>query len=308
MSTPQATNTTQQGSAAQQGSTTNTTQQSSTTCDTCTKCMTIFSQNKIRMLYDGDFVLDTFEKVALRWKDCIVCLFYDEGVESKDWAKIFAISAQRIHGPQMAACNIELSQGVARAFTEIASNGGHPYHWAGLKGYPFILVYRAGVPVGVYSGDSAVEPFVDYCVSLACRYDYFEREILRSGVQVEKNYQMGPSGFYPREDTKLRTKSYEYTNGTSLRDYKKVPISEQGSQLAQAEQQFLSQQSNSVTQQPTVQANSQQQSTTQVNPPVQQTNTEAPAEEEERFQFPPSLSSNEEVSTPQVPRESNEEL
>src|SRR5690606_30094143 len=114
-----------------------------------------------------------------------------------DWGKIFAVSAQRIHGPQMAACNIELSQGVTRAFTEIASNGGHPYHWLGLKGYPFIVVYRQGVPVGVYDGDAAVEPFVDYAVSLACSYNYFERELLRSGVHVETNYQMGPTGFYP---------------------------------------------------------------------------------------------------------------
>lgn len=288
-----ATNASQSKSTTQTPAQTTNTQQASTTCDTCTRSITIFSQNKIRMMYDGDFALDTFEKVALRWKDCIVCLFYDEGPESKDWGKIFSLSAQRVHGPQMAACNIELSQGVARAFTEVASNGGHPYHWAGLKGYPFILVYRAGVPVGVYSGDSAVEPFVDYCVSLACRYDYFEREILRSGVHVEKNYQMGPSGFYPSEENKLRTKSYEYTNGVSIRNYKRVPISEQGSQLAQVEQQLLSQQG----QQP----QSQSQSTVAQQPQQTQEQTVQQVLGETGVPTP------EEVATPSVPRTSTEE-
>lgn len=299
MSATPAKSTTSSTPASTPASTPTSTTTSSTTCDTCTSCKTIFSQSKIKMLYDGDFALDTFEKIALRWKDCIICLFYDEGPESKDWGKIFGISAQRIHGPQLTACNIELSLGVAKAFTEVASNGGHPYHWVGLKGYPFILIYRQGVPVASYSGDSAVEPFVDYCVSLACKHDYYEREILRAGVQLDKNYQMGPTNFYPREDMKMRTKSYEYVNGTSVRDFKRIPISEEGSQLAIAEQKLLTTPV-AITPAPTT-------TPAATIPAPAATTPAAPVESTgEELELPESLRT-EEVRTPEVPKETGEE-
>lgn len=204
----------------------------------------LFSQDSVKELDSSDFLLDSSDKITIKWAECIIVLFYAQNRESKDLVKIFSLSAQQIPGTIMAGCNLMVKRKVAKAFTEVRTDEDHPYHWAGLKGYPFILVYRKGIPRAAYNGDRSVEAIVDWSTTLACKSGYNEHFISVAGVETENDYQMGPTNKYPGDNNvnPVRTKSEEYITGKPIRGYNpKLPISEQNSPLAQREEQLLEQ-------------------------------------------------------------------
>ena len=205
---------------------------------------TFFAQDRVKMLTTSDFALETKDKIALKWDNCLIVLFYGENAESKAYVQIWTIVAQQAAGPVMAACNLIAETQVARAFAELAGMGSHPLQWAAMKGYPFILVYRGGWPTAFYNGERSVQSLVDWSMTLACQANYYERDNYAGGVQVEAAFQMGPIKRYPDEAGKnpIRKYSDQYSTVKPVRGYNpNLPISYQGSPLAQKEIEVLQQ-------------------------------------------------------------------
>lgn len=151
----------------------------------------IFSQAAVVNLHDIDFQLDTENKINLKNKTQMNVLFYTTDVESLNVAKMWLLAAQQTGGgTKFGACNLNEESDVDTAFKDLNSAGNHPFHWAALSGYPFILTYREGMPVGFYNGERSVGAFVNYALILAFKNDYFEKKNLRRGSQVDEDYAM----------------------------------------------------------------------------------------------------------------------
>ncbi len=197
---------------------------------------TLFAQEAVKRLGSDNFMLSDPLKIVLDSKSCTLVLFYGRNTESNQLVKIFAVAAQQVVGPLFAAVNLFVERRLAEAFTAIRSDGTHPLHWAGLRGYPFVLVYQAGWPVAFYNGDRSVQALSDFSLTLACQAGYREPAQLSGGVQVEANYEMGPDQAYQNlegEPARVRTVSSQYTTGSPIRGYdpRLVPVVA-GSKLA----------------------------------------------------------------------------
>lgn len=185
-----------------------------------------FTNQSVKNLRETDFDLSSKELIKLNQEECILILFYIDNTESKNLAKIWIEAAAQISGPIFAACNMNIERKVAEAFVKINNNPDHPFNWAGLKQYPFILVYRSGWPKGFYNGSRTVEAIMDYSLTLACVVMYEEHKQLHQGVQPENNYEMPGLSSEP----KIRTSSDEYKSTNPLRGYDpRIPIYIKGS-------------------------------------------------------------------------------
>ncbi len=201
--------------------------------------VSLFSIDTIKRMGANDFVLDSNYKIGLKWSDCIILLFYSENQESHDLAYIFAVVSQQVVGPVMAACNLYAERDVAKAFTEIAGMGTHMFHWAGMQEIPFIMVYRNGIPVGIYNGDPSVTALTDWVMTLACKANYYDTKRLTASVQVEGAFQLGsvPEDYTEKSATnKIRHKSIEYHTDKPIRGYNpNMEVSYEGSEIAEKE-------------------------------------------------------------------------
>ena len=175
---------------------------------------TLFGQQAVRPLREADFMLDSDSLITLKYKGCMLVLFYSSNNESINLAKIWALVASQIAGPIFAAVNLNYETRVAEAFTKLHALNS-PLRWAALRGIPFILVYQNGWPVGFYNGERAVQPIVDYALTLACRPDYFEIAQYPASYGVPTN--VGMTGWRPY--TPVRNASTDYTSETNLRGY-----------------------------------------------------------------------------------------
>jgi len=184
--------------------------------------LTFFSDESIKRLTSADFALASKDKVAMVWDNCLIVLFYGENKESKDLMRIFLIAARQSAGIVFGACNLISEREVARAFVDIG-NGAHPFHWARLQGYPFIMVYRKGYPAAFYNGDRSVSAILNWSQTMACKDSYFERTQLAAGVQAEATYQMppyDPYGHDPRgRDNPLLSDSSQFRTDAPIRGY-----------------------------------------------------------------------------------------
>lgn len=188
----------------------------------------LFAQESVKRLGAGDFSLDSKEKIALKYPDCILVLFYTENTESHNLMKIWSIAAEQVAGPVFASCNILVERKVAEAFTAIRSDGSHPLHPFSPRGYPIIMVYRNGWPMAVYNGARAVQPIIDYALTLACQASYFEPMQMAGGVQAE--VQMEMPAYVPYEGAAVKTMSNQYEVGKSVRGYDpNLPVTAVGS-------------------------------------------------------------------------------
>lgn len=177
-----------------------------------------FAQQAVERLRSSDFALDTPSRVGLRQRrECILVLFYTENIESRRIIPIWAEAATQVAGPVFAAVNLLSDRDVASAFTSLQSDPNNPFHWAGLQGIPFILVYRDGWPVAVYNGERAVQPLVDYALTLACQATYREPVQLAGGAQVDPERNIGMSGWVEFEP---RRTSLDYTSDRPARGYR----------------------------------------------------------------------------------------
>ena len=190
---------------------------------------THFVQPSVLTLTAIDFHLDTREMVTLKYDDCLLVLFYTENTESRELMKIWSIAADQISGPIFAACHMLLEKKVADAFVSIGRINTS-LSWASLKGYPFILIYQNGWPVGSYNGDRGVQQIIDFALTLACSPTYFEPIIRPGGMQAENNYIM--PGW--EEYNNRNTSSLQYSSSTPIRGYNsKIPVVLSGTKEAE---------------------------------------------------------------------------
>lgn len=181
-----------------------------------------FSSETIKRLTADDFDLNSKEMIALKYDDCIIVLFHVENTESYQLADIWALAAQQVAGPVFAAINMLSERKVAEAFTRLKSDGSHPLHWAALRQYPFIMVYRKRWPVAVYNGPREVQALIDYALTLACEAGYYE--ILQTGgsMQGEARVEMGPYDVYtniPGQPPRVRRESLQYSPEEPIRGF-----------------------------------------------------------------------------------------
>lgn len=198
-----------------------------------------FSSETIKKLTADDFDINTKELITLKYDDCILVLFYVENTESYQLANIWALVAQQIAGPIFAAINMLSERKVAEAFTRLKTDGSNPLHWASLRQYPFIVVYRRKWPVAIYNGPRSVQAIIDYALTLACEAGYYE--ILQTGgsMQSESRLEMGPDNVYtniPGSPPIIRKESLQYNSEQPIRGFNpNIPLVVTGSNNAKTE-------------------------------------------------------------------------
>lgn len=187
--------------------------------------ITVFNTSSVIQLRGADFVLgdkDPTKRVTLVWENCMLALFYGENQESKDLMRIFGSAAVQSPSVKFGACNILYEKEVASAFTQVGTTRG-PLDWVAMRGYPFILAYQGGYPVGFYNGPREVQALLDFALTTACRSTYSERVQLAAGVQAEANYQIppyDPYGVDPKGKANPElTRSSQFKAGDAIRGY-----------------------------------------------------------------------------------------
>ncbi|CAH6421697.1 Hypothetical protein HVR_LOCUS1336 [uncultured virus] len=187
-----------------------------------------FSSETIKRLTADDFDLGSKELITLKYDDCILVLFYVENTESQEIVTIWALVAQQVAGPVFAGINMLSERKVAEAFTRLKSDGSHPLHWAALRQYPYILVYRKRWPVAVYNGAREVQALIDYALTRACEAGYYEPIQLDGSMQAEARIGMGPVDPYtniPGSPPRIRTESLQYNAEEPIRGFNpNIPV------------------------------------------------------------------------------------
>lgn len=181
-----------------------------------------FASETVKRLGADDFDLTSRESISLKYDDCVLVLFHVENTESYQLANIWALAAQQVAGPIFAAINLLSERKVAEAFTRVKSDGSHPLHWAALRQYPFIMVYRKRWPVAIYNGPREVQSIIDYALTLACQAGYYEIIQLGGGMQAENRVEMAPYNTYtdvPGQPPSIRTESLQYAVNQPIRGF-----------------------------------------------------------------------------------------
>ncbi len=173
----------------------------------------VFGRAAVKRLSTDDFLLDSDTPIRSKWKDCTLILFYVNNVESQQLMQIWATAANLAAGPVFAGINISINDRVAQAFMQVRETPG-PYRVFGLTGYPFILAYQGGHPVGYYNGERDVQAIADWALTLACRIDYFEPGQLAGSATADISYEM--AGF---TDLVPRTDSTQFKAGEPMRQF-----------------------------------------------------------------------------------------
>jgi len=196
-----------------------------------------FSSETIKRLTSDDFDMASKEFITLKYDDCIIVLFHVENTESYQLADIWAVVAQQVAGPVFGAINMLSERRVAEAFTRLKSDGSNPLHWAALRQYPFIMVYRKGWPVAVYNGPREVQALIDYSLTLACEAGYYEILQVGGSMQGEARIEMGPYDPYvniPGSPPRVRQTSIQYNSEAPIRGFNpNIPVVITGSTGAQ---------------------------------------------------------------------------
>lgn len=195
-----------------------------------------FSSETIKRLTSDDFDLGSKELITLKYDDCVLVLFHVENTESYQLADIWAIVAQQTAGPVFAAINMLSERKVAEAFTRLKADGSNPLHWAALRQYPSIVVYRKRWPVAIYNGPREVQALIDYALTLACEAGYYETMQIGGSMQGEARIEMGPYEPYtniPGSPPRVRKDSVEYNAEQPIRGFNpNIPVVVTGSAAA----------------------------------------------------------------------------
>ena len=145
----------------------------------------LFLEQKVRNFRNTDFALDSMIPIALRHKDCILVLFYnDMNRNDRDAAIIWQDVARLGSIASFAAVNLRTETAVGEAINQIKSNPNSPVYDYAPKGIPAIIVYRDQVPQSFYNGPYEVQAIIDFTLSLACDANYHEREQRRFGADT----------------------------------------------------------------------------------------------------------------------------
>lgn len=181
-----------------------------------------FASETVKRLTSDDFDLGSKELIGLKYDDCILVLFYVQNTESSQLVNVWSVAAQQVAGPIFAAINMITERKVAEAFTRLKSDGSNPLHWAGLRQYPFIMVYRKRWPVAIYNGPREVQAIIDYALTVACNAGYYETVQLGGSMQGESRLEMGPYDVYsniPGSPPRVRTESLQYSASEPIRGF-----------------------------------------------------------------------------------------
>lgn len=190
-----------------------------------------FGPEVVKRLTQDDFNTDDRSLITLKHRECTLVMFYINNKESRDLMVIYAALANQVPGPTFGIVNMNNERKVAQAFTELRSNGSHSLHWAGLRGYPSILVYRDGWPVAFYNGAREVQAMTDYVLSLPCNANYYEQIQVAASADITPapRYQMAPYIPYindAQDPNRVKQVSSQFTGGEpSIRGYNaQVPL------------------------------------------------------------------------------------
>lgn len=176
---------------------------------------TLFGSDSVKQFTEVDFELDGGNIGKIKHKDCCIVLFYGENKESIDLAKIWYDVARQTAGYTLCACNLIKEKKVAQMLIELKSDGNNPLHWAGLRGYPVIITYRAGWPVAAYNGERSVQTLLDYVMTLACQANYREPiQVAASAISDVKLEMPGSKSYIGKE---IKTDSAQFTTDSPIR-------------------------------------------------------------------------------------------
>jgi hypothetical protein len=158
-----------------------------------------YSSDRIKRLTAANFTLDDKLIIGLKYDDCIIVLFHAENKESHAMMKIWYLVAEQTPGPIYASCNVLQEYKVGEAFARVKMDGSHPLNPYALHQWPVIIVYRKGMPVAVYNGESDVQTIIDWSLILACRANYYEPVQEFASMQAEFRHDMPSPLIYPDE-------------------------------------------------------------------------------------------------------------
>ena len=185
---------------------------------------TMFAQDAVKQLHQDDFVdLNSDTKINIKYRECMLVLFYSNNPESINLANVWLVAAKNTVGPIFAACNLMVEKRVAEAFTSLNMQNGS-LHWAALKTVPYILVYQNGWPVAFYNGERAVQSIIDYALTLACKAEYHEPLNIFGGSTIsdQDNLLMKGVTQYGIKSNPFRKDSLAFAANENLRGYDKT--------------------------------------------------------------------------------------
>ncbi len=178
----------------------------------------LFAQNAVKQLTQDDFELESDASIKLRYPSCILVLFYNNNIESKNLLQIWNTAGQQVVGPIFASLNLMENKSLAQAFINLNMQNS-ALHWAALKTMPFILVYQNRWPIGFYNGERSVQALVDFSLVLACKAEYHEPINLFGGMVASDNLLMQSGTQYGSETNPFKTTSLEFTGKENIRAY-----------------------------------------------------------------------------------------
>ena len=160
-------------------------------------------------LNNDNFTIGTKELICLKYSECYMILFHTNNIEEKKLFEIWNDAASKNPGAKLAECNVMINKEIANAFITVKSDCNHPFYWAGVNQYPFILVYRGGWPQAFYNGNRTTLDIINYSLQLACKSCYTEKEQKFKGIGVDTSIQETSAN--PTSPTP--TKSTNFTGG-----------------------------------------------------------------------------------------------
>lgn len=178
----------------------------------------LFAQNAVKQLTQDDFELESDAAIKLRYKSCILVLFYNNNIESKNLLQIWNTAGQQVVGPIFASINLMENKTLAQAFTNLNMQNS-ALHWAALKTMPFMLTYQNRWPIGFYNGEKSVQALIDYSLVLACKAEYHEPINLFGGMVASDNLLMQSPTQYGSETNPFKKVSLEFTGKENIREY-----------------------------------------------------------------------------------------
>jgi hypothetical protein len=178
----------------------------------------LFAQNSVKQLTQDDFELESDAPIKLRYKSCMIVLFYNNNIESQNLLQIWNTAGKQVVGPIFASIDLNKNKLLAQAFTNLNMENSS-LHWAALKTMPFIIVYQNRWPVGFYNGERTVQDLIDYSLVLACKAEYHEPENLFGGMVSSDNLMMRGVTRYGIDLNPFKKTSLNFTGKENIRGY-----------------------------------------------------------------------------------------
>lgn len=171
-----------------------------------------------KQITSDDFNLDSNEKISLKIKDCIIILFYIDNKESSDLLQIWLDVSSKNSGAVMGECNLNVNSKIQKAFLDIKGDCNHPFNWASIASYPFILTFRGGWPQAFYNGNRDSTNISNYILLEACTSCYTEKDDKFKGVTINigENKEIQGRKIFKQPDTSSDFNKETFTNYKDL--------------------------------------------------------------------------------------------